>query len=250
MQIQIVLPPRIGDTILSLPALYTFAHLIKTQAPHFKVQLLSSKAMLPILTKLNIFPVSELNLNAKIKSWFQTPEYSIFFNNSENIIGLLSKHSLGERLKRFYNNYTTDIQSLSINQVASLLPKELFNNLNGLSLASKRYFGFLLHYFSSSEIVTSYEASKDWPKLSIDSSTKVLPQKYFTLCLEAANNKTKNKDRAWSKDLFLKVTSGIHQKYGLEVVLLGISTDAVTNAPYSHISYGLFSLYYLYFCVT
>jgi hypothetical protein len=253
MKIQLVLPPRIGDTILCLPALYTFANLIKTQAHNFQVQLLCSKVMLPILTKLNIFPVTQLNLSAKINSWFQRPEQTFFFNNSTDIIGLFSQHSFGERLdKRFYNNYKTDIQSLSIDKVANLLPKELFDNLDGLSLASKRYFGFLLTHFSSlasgqtcfsiTEILTAYNASKDCPVLSLGKSVQAPNKKYFTLCLEAANNKAKNKNRAWPKELFLKAALAIYQMYNLEVVLLGTSTEPIEAASHIHDYRGKFSL--------
>jgi len=88
-KIDIILPNRIGDSIMSLPSILCLKQLLESSNPdnYPKVTLFSSNDLTDVFQALNIFEVKRMSLKAKMKSWFKPADLAFFlYTSSKNMM--------------------------------------------------------------------------------------------------------------------------------------------------------------------
>lgn len=246
-KIDIVLPHRIGDSIMSLPSLLCLKQLFESYdsadydgSPLRKITLFSSNDMTEAFQSLNIFDVKQMSINTKIKSWFSPADLAFFLYTSSKNMGFRSKISYGEvNPHKKYARYSINRPYLSLSPDIDGMPQNLISFLKdnfGLSNCSIRSFWICLDLgFSDRQIIDTFDLSPDSLNLSLDITLKppLVNINYLVFCMEAAYGKTKDTDRRWKEEYFYALAEKAHENYNLDSVFIGIDKSIpVPQNPY------------------
>lgn len=228
--IDIVLSNRIGDSILTLPALICLKQMTEN-SKNYNIRVLSTNIMTKLYQKLDIFEFIQMNVIAKAVSMINKPDKVLFLQASAKTNGFTGKLTYGKNfLKDRY-----DINLPYLKEGTQELSPALYEFLTSeckLSPASARYFGICNTLgFSSEEIIETFKFNNDVFKLKQTySNKKMLFGKYVTFCLEAGNNKEHCKRRRWDESNYFDIAEFLYSKYKISSVFIGKSDSPVIPA--------------------
>ncbi|MDD2272996.1 MAG: glycosyltransferase family 9 protein [Desulfuromonadaceae bacterium] len=251
-KIEIVLPNRIGDTILTLPAIVCLKQLREKYAStHLEYELITSLPLTEILQALNLFKVKRMTLCSKTKSWLAPADKTFFLSTTTGSMGYHSKESHGLRLpNKKHIIYSVNMPYLSIPHAESILPEQLVKFLKSefeFTSAKTRHFGICLEMgYTVEQIIETFRF--DAEKLAINNVffewKPPISEKYLVFCMEAASGHLKNNsDRLWDKECFFDLAERAYAKHGIHAAFIGISNlSKLPEAPYFHDYRGKLSL--------
>jgi ADP-heptose:LPS heptosyltransferase len=232
-KVHIILPNRIGDSILTLPSLLCLNTLLnRYQDRSFDINVYSH---FPITKLFNALDLDRLKFNffdisSKFRSWINPPDKAFFLSTTTRNLGHHSKISYGLHIpNKKLLRYTVNLPYLHVSMTDKLLPKELLDFLKNnftLPTYSLRHFGICLELgFSVEQIVESFEFNIN--KLSPDyrqiASAPLLTNDYVVFCMEAAYNRRHASHRRWHLDGFFFLADKLYTDHGIESVFLGLA---------------------------
>jgi len=240
-KIHIILPNRIGDSILTLPSLLCLKQLLnKYRQYHVEVTVFSHYPLIRYFQALNLFEFRTFNLFSKFASWINIPDKAYFLSTTSKNIGYHAKTSYGLSLpNKKHVHYDIDLPYLSILQHNSELPDDLFYFLQSyysLPVYSIKRFGICLEFgFSVQQIIDEFR---------FDNSSLLTGKEYFdnepmfnseyvVFCMEAANNKRHAAYRRWNEENFFVLAEKLYADYGVESIFIGLKNQPrIMEKPY------------------
>jgi len=228
-KIDIILPSRIGDCILSFPALLCLKQLVdKFPEKNQKITIFSTSVLTEILKKLNLFEVKQFSNIQKLRTVFNPSDKAIFLHTTMDNHGFFAKKTYGININGKKISYQNDMPYLYVDQTHKYMPEKLFNYLKetfNFSTITISMFGMLLEIgFSLEEIIDTFkfnEASLNFEKEI--TSWKPEIQNYVVICMEAAYGSKGDADRRFDSKLYFEVARHIYEKFGLKSVFIGIN---------------------------
>ncbi len=230
-KIDIVLPNRIGDLILSLPAIICLRQLIERYgSDHLKPRLVTRLPLADVLQALNLFEVLPMNAKTKIKSWLRPAGKAFFLSTTSKNIGYHAKVSCGKQLSnKKLIRYSVNLPYLS-SDPDHFYPKELVNFLKGtiqLPGYAIRHFGICLELgYTVEQILETFRFDETHLALADDffGSGPELNSRYLVFCMEAAYGRTKhNSDRRWNEECYFELADRAHDLHKVTSVFVGIN---------------------------
>jgi Glycosyltransferase family 9 (heptosyltransferase) len=235
--IELVLPNRIGDAILSLPAVVALKQLQTAYGPvDQNVNLYAPSPLLEVIRSCNLFETRLLTPGVKFHSWIKPANQAFFLCASSEYIGLRARKTYGQRIPgKWYLNYDVHMPYMVIEACEDSMPPELVGFLQekfGFSLASIRHFGICLELgYSVEQLIAtfSFEPSHLHPHLSLlDSKLPVaLPEHYVVFCLEAGYGSRREEKRRWDPETYIALAEQVYREFQLPTVFLGLQTAPI-----------------------
>ena len=188
--IDIILPNRIGDTILSLPALICLKQLIQAYgADNLNISVYLLRDLAKILRPYNIFKIEQMNISNKVKSWLFPSNKAFFLCSTSETIGFHSKTSYGEVLNhKKYAKYHINMPYLCFYTMQKTFPTDLYGFLKdkfNLSVCSIRYFGICLELgYTVEQIKQTFNFSPEILTLEKDFSKQSSGMNYLVALLQ------------------------------------------------------------------
>jgi hypothetical protein len=243
-KVDIILPNRIGDTILTLPSLLCLKQLREKYGPaHREYRLVSGLPFTEVLQSLNLFRVVRMNKAAKIKSWMLPADKAFFLSTTSKNLGFHARISYGLRLpNKRYIGYSVHTPYLSFPEQETVLPEDLVSFLeSGFQFSSYtiKHFGICLELdYTVDQIRQTFRfdsASLSFPDEFYDWKSPI-KEKYLVFCMEAASGRKKhNADRRWKEEYFLDLAEKAYQKHGMMSAFIGIDDmPELPDRPYFH----------------
>ncbi len=240
-RIDIVLPNRIGDLILTLPAILCLKQLEAKYSSVREIRLFTHLPMAEIINALNLFKALRFDFTAKAKSWLDPSEKAYFLSTTGKNIGFRGKKTFGSILpEKKYLRYSVNLSYLSFPNPTSVLPGELAALLrDGFQLAdiSIKHFGLCLELgYTVGQIRETFQF--DSSSLSFDNDffdwKPPISSDYLVFCMEAASGRKKyNSDRRWKEEYFFDLAERSHREYGFQIAFMGISNQPeLPDRPY------------------
>ena len=241
-KIEIVLPSRIGDTILTLPAIVCLKQLKeKYDSDSFEYELITTLPLTEILQALDLFKVRKMTRWSKVKSWLAPADKTFFLSTTTGNLGYHSRKSHGLRmLNKKHIKYSVNMPYLSLSHTELLLPEDLVEYLKSefeFTRAKIRHFGICLEMgYTVDQIRQTFRF--DAESLSLNNAffqwKPLITSKYLVFCMEAASGRIKNNsDRLWKEEIFFDLAEMAYKKYRMHSAFIGISNlPAVLGKPY------------------
>lgn len=230
-KIDVLLPDRIGDSVLSIPAVVCLKQLIeKYSNESYTVRLISSSPMTPIFKALNLFEVKQLTPLLKLHSYFYNSDVGVCLYTSSKSMFYHSKSLCGEvypykkRIK-----FDVDMPYLDLNNMHKILDKKFLDFMHhekGLAYCAIRYFGICLESgFTPEQIMETYSMDKIEVGEFSDWKNPILDEKYFVYCMEAAYGTKNDKDRRWEPEYHFETAQEAAVRTGYKCVFIGIDNS-------------------------
>jgi ADP-heptose:LPS heptosyltransferase len=236
--IGVLMPNRLGDSILSLPFCLTLNHLLTANGQTGSLQLLIKNVFYPVYQgatfqkkQLCIQPVE---LKGKLKSWLSPYTILIHCANTSDYVGYRAGQHWGHPLaNKPYQRFQKEVGFIELEGTRRHIAAEFLDVLTGefqLSLAAASYFGFLLMLgFSKEEVFEALHflrAETRFPRLSwagLTSQNTSSP--YVTICMEAGYGSQRTQNRCWDRQDYLKLAETLYRKHGVQSWILGLETN-------------------------
>ena len=241
-KVDIILPSRLGDCIIAIPALYCLKELNDKQNK-YKIRLISTNALTKIIESLNFFKVIELNLTSKFLSWLNPLDKMISLLPSTKILGYKAKDTYGQNIADKIVKFDKDMPYLNVLLAESFMDSRLFDfllNEKNISTTGATYFGICLELgFSVDEIINAF---KSFSKNSVGFKKRItgwipdiVGKDYFVFCMEAAYGRKKDSDRRWDEDAYLEIAERVYNEYKMESAFIGLDSSLkLPDKPYFH----------------
>ncbi|MDD2338299.1 MAG: glycosyltransferase family 9 protein [Geobacteraceae bacterium] len=241
-RIEIVLPNRIGDTVLTLPAILCLKQLKeKYDSDRFEYELITALPLTEILQALDLFKVRRMTWCSKIKSWLAPADKTFFLSTTTGNLGYRSRKSHGLRMpNKKHIIYSVNMPYLSLAHMESILPVGLVEYLKSefeFTSAKIRHFGICLEMgYTVDQIRQTFRF--DAESLSLNNTflqwKPSITSKYLVFCMEAASGRMKNNsDRLWKEEYFFDLAKMAYEKYGMQTAFIGISNfPKLPEKPY------------------
>lgn len=241
-KIEIVLPNRIGDTVLTLPALLCLKQLTeKYDSDRFEYELITALPLTEILRALDLFKVRRMTWCLKIKSWLAPADKTFFLSTTTGNLGYHSRKSHGLRMpNKKHIMFSVNMPYLSLLHMESILPLGLVEYLKSefeFTTAKIRHFGICLEMgYTVDQIRQTFRF--DAESLSLNHTffqwEPSITAKYLVFCMEAASGRMKNNsDRLWKEEYFFDLAEMAYEKYGMQTAFIGISNfPKLPEKPY------------------
>ncbi len=232
--IYFVLPNRIGDAILSLPAILCFKQLNDLADLQVKreITIFPPDNLFEIIWSLKICKTLNLEEIIKVHSWFKPLEEVFALDTSSRSFGIRAKQIHGEKIKQKWSTqfYTKDLKYLDLAHTTELLDTELINFLTQekkLSLASIRYFGCILDLgYKVEQIKEVFAFDLNSLSFPIDGfngwEPNLAKNNYVVFCMEAAYGRKQEAKRRWNEENYFKLAEYIYEKHGLLSIFIGL----------------------------
>jgi len=242
-KIDIVLPNRIGDAILTLPSLVCLKQLRgKYGGFDSEYKLITHLPLEEILQALNLFKVSRMTLGEKINSWLTPSDKAFFLVTTSRNLGYHSRLSHGLSLpNKKLVRYSKNLAYLNYPYPEDALPKALVEFLKsrfGFACSTIRHFGICLE---SGYTVEQIRQTFRFDKTSLSPAGDFfdwkppVPSHYLVFCMEAASGskRKQNADRRWQEEYFFDLAETAFKKYSLQAAFIGISNvPELPDKPY------------------
>lgn len=229
-RIHIILPNRIGDSILALPSLLCLKQLLdKYHQDRVQITVFSHFPLNRYFQALNLFEFRHFNFLSKVASWINKPDKAYFLSTTSKNIGYQAKTSYGLRLpNKMHVQYDVNLPYLSMSQPDSELPGELFNFLQSnysLPAYSIKHFGICLEFgFSVEQIIDGFRFD-NYSLLTgrqFFNNEPLFPSEYVVFCMEAAYNKNHAAYRRWNEENFFLLAEKLYVDHGIESIFIGL----------------------------
>lgn len=231
-RIHIILPNRIGDSILALPSLLCLKQLLnKHKQDHVEITVFSHFPLSRYFQALNLFEFRPFNIFSKLASWINKPDKVYFLSTTSKNIGYHAKTSYGLRLpNKIHVHYDVNLPYLGISQFDSESPGDLFSYLQSnysLPIYSIRHFGICLEFgFTVEQIIDEFrfDNSSLLPGRKYFDHDPLFASKYVVFCMEAAYNKSHAAYRRWNEGNFVVLAEKLYVDYGIESIFIGLQS--------------------------
>jgi ADP-heptose:LPS heptosyltransferase len=230
-KIDIILPNRIGDLILTLPAILCLKQLKERYASDRReIRLVSPLALNNVISALNLFEVIRIDTRAKIRSWLSPADKAFFLCTSSKNIGYHAKVTLGRQLSnKKLIRYSVDLRYLS-EDPDTCHPQDLVYSLRHkfqLPNHAIKQFGICLELgYTVEQILQTFRydvTHLSFPDEFYDWQPPI-ETRYLVFCMEAAYGRNKhNSDRRWKEEHFFELAERAHQIHNVASVFIGIS---------------------------
>jgi hypothetical protein len=245
-----VLPNRVGDCILSLPAAATLALSLPAEAAH-PLTVHVSRPLKPLLEQLDLpWRVKTLGVGDKLATWLQPYDVLVHGMWSSHGQGFAARHQAGFKQpgKRFLP-YQQNLPFLALESALAELPPDLVTALHAdrttpgwLSVAALRYMGMGEACFGVAlpEWLSTYHHQVRprlvLPRLSVDhlpphvAHLVATGRPYLTMCLEAGYGTRRKAARKWPVDSWRALMHELLAAWpGLSLVVVGL--EGVPTLP-------------------
>ncbi|OGU60071.1 MAG: hypothetical protein A2X64_07710 [Ignavibacteria bacterium GWF2_33_9] len=226
--IDIILPSRIGDCLLVLPALLCLKQLVeKFPEKKLKITVFSTSVLTEILIKLNLFEIKQFSNIQKLRTVFNPSDKAIFLHTTMDNHGFFAKKTYGININGKKISYQNDMPYLYVDQTHKYMPEKLFNYLKenfNFSTITISMFGMLLEIgFSLEEIIDTFKFNED----SLNFEKEITDWKpeinnYVVICMEAAYGSKGDSDRRFKEESYFETSKYIYEKFGLKSAFIGI----------------------------
>ncbi|MEI8390329.1 MAG: glycosyltransferase family 9 protein [bacterium] len=233
--IDIILPSRIGDCLLGLPALLCLKQLVeKFPEKKLKITVFSTSVLTEILKKLNLFEIKQFSNIQKLRTIFNPSNKAIFLHTTMDNHCFFAKKTYGINITGKKISYQNDMPYLYVDQTHKYIPESLFKHLKDnldFSTCTISFFGMLLEIgFSPEEIIETFNFNED----SLDFEEEITNwkpeiQNYVVICMEAAYGSKGDADRRFKEESYFEVSKYIYDKFGLKSAFIGI--DNIISLP-------------------
>jgi Glycosyltransferase family 9 (heptosyltransferase) len=234
-RIHIILPNRIGDSILALPALLCLHQLFRKYPDNSaEITVFSHFRLVGLFRALELEPFRFRHFDAscKLLSWIRPPAKAFFLSTTSKNIGYRSKTSYGLPLSnKKLVRYTNTLPCLDGSRLEDALPGDLLNFLRteySLPAYSLRHFGICLELgFSVEQILNEFKFGGT-NLLRDDRYVDKAPlsaSDYIVFCMEAAYNRRHASKRRWHADGFFDLAAKLHADHGIESVFVGLQNQ-------------------------
>lgn len=225
---------RIGDSILSLPALFCLEQLNKKYNSGYSFKVLTRPLIHPvlksILAQLNSFECVPMSTAEKIKSFLNTPEQVFFLETTNENLGYFSKKSYGRtnRNKKFIK-FTNEFIYIVQERIRENFPQNLSAFLideKKLSMYSAAVFGICLEAgYSPEQIIEIFEFSPDSVCTNVFASQKFYNpyEKYIVFCMEAGYGRKEQKNRYWNEENYFRISRDIFAQFAVKSAFIGVN---------------------------
>ncbi len=226
--VDIILPSRIGDCILSFPSLLCLKQLTKKfPEKNLKITIFSTNKLTKIIKALNFFEIIQFSNIQKLRTIFNPSDKAIFMHTCMNNHGFFAKKTYGINITGKNISYQNDMAYLHVEKTRKIFPENLFNFLkvdNNFSTITVSFFGMLLEIgFSPDEIIETFKFNSNSLNLEKDiSEWKPKINNYIVFCMEAAYGRKVDADRRFNEELYFEVSKHIFKKFGLKSSYIGI----------------------------
>jgi len=227
--VDIVLQPRLGDAILSLPAIFCLQQLNIKYKKNLDIKIVSTfPGLAEVIQAFNTRKSTQMNMFQKVKSWFYMHDKAFFLAPTSKNLGYRAKETYGLfNPFRGYVKYTHDADYISFDKIDKIFPPELINFLREkfyFSTITISIFGICLDLgFSTEQIIDTFNFNTETFSLQKDLTSWKSPENYyFVFCMEAASNRKVDADRRWNEKNYLEIAEKINRYYGLESIFIGL----------------------------
>lgn len=226
--IDIILPSRIGDSILGFPSLLCLKQLLdKFPERKLQVTIFSTNKLTEIIKALVFFEVKQFSNIEKLKTIFNPSDKAIFLHTTMDNLGFFAKKTYGINITGKKISYQYDMPYLYVDQTQRYFPQTLFNYLKenyNFSTITISFFGMLLEIgFSFDEIIETFVFNENSLNLKEDVTTwKPKIDNYIVFCMEAAYGRKVDSDRRFSPESYFEISKNIYEKFGLKSAFIGI----------------------------
>ncbi len=225
-RIDFVLPDRIGDCVMSLPAILSAQRLLAARGQDLRA--LTPPSLFELIWSLGLFETVILDELVKLSSFLEPALRAYFLDTTSNNLFLQARERIGRYApQKPFLTYDRSLEALPLEQCQAKLDPSLFGFLHHekqLSVASIRYFAPLLDLgFSSAQIIEASQFSlSDFQfKASFNNWTPTIAHKsYVVICLEAAYGSAREQKRRWDESLFLALAEKLAERE--TVVFVGL----------------------------
>jgi len=228
-KIDIILPSRIGDCVLSFPALLCLKQLTeKFVEKNLKITIFSTNKLTEILQKFDLFEIKQFSNIQKLRTIFNPSDIAIFLHTCMDNHGFFAKNTYGINITGKKIHYQNDMPYLYVDQTQRYLPEKLFDFLKekfNFSTITISFFGMLLEIgFSPEEIIDTFkfnENSLNFEKEITDWKPEI--NNYVVICMEAAYGSKGDADRRFRSESYFEVARHIYEKFRLKSAFIGIN---------------------------
>lgn len=226
----IILPCRIGDSILSIPAIICLEQLNKKFNNDSKVKVSALPFLYRLLAPLKAFECQSMNFFSKVKSHFAPANNALFIETSSINLGYKAKNTYGltNPCKKF-QKYTYEAKYLKFENIKEYFQDKLFSFLReeyGLSYYSISIFGFCLDVgYTEDQIIETFKFSP--ADISSENYSgyynKDSDCKYAVICMEAGYGKKDNEMRIPDKKNYdyYEIAKRLYEDYNVKSVFIG-----------------------------
>lgn len=229
-RVTIVLPNKLGDSILSLPFMLCLRDLAAKFGPPGNVtEFFTYSPLVEVFEAVGITNVSQMNITAKMMSWLKPPDKAFFLVATSKNFGFYARSTYGLRQKnKWLVRLDHDLKCLKGEQLPVDLEQYLATECQ-LSRFSVRLFGVLLELgYSAEQIISTFTFSRKSLPVDYSGLTAERPVTgtYLVCCMEAACNRGRHNDqRRWVTDHYLTLANRVREQYGYGIAFVGIATD-------------------------
>lgn len=240
-KIDIILPNRIGDTILSLPLVICLNQLTAKYQDMREILVLPPPPLLKIISSFKLCKTKRLNYFTKFQSFISPADKAFFMMTTSQNLGYFTKKSYGEVFPhKKLIKYDVNTQYLDFEYAKNNLPSELYDFLRNkykLASCSIKAFGFCYDLgYTTNQIISTFDFDTDCINIHKELSNfnvKSLGNNYFVLCLEAAYGRKCDSDRRWEPENYFEIAENLYEKYKANAVFIGIdNTVTIPERPY------------------
>jgi len=236
-KIDIVLPSRIGDSILSIPAAVCLGQLNRKYAGDLRVRVITKPFLVKLFSSLGLFECRGMNFAQKTKSLVLPADRAFFVETTYDNFGFLAKQSYGTAnpFKKFlkfshqpiYHKFSASPFPATWEEIKNTFPEKLVGFLleeAKLPWYSACLFGICLELgYSAGQIIETYDHSKIFA-----ASDRISPQKkdddYIVFCAEAGYGRKHLNERCWDIDGYCEIAEKCAEEYGLKAVFVGMNS--------------------------
>ena len=227
--ISIILPVRIGDSIMSIPMLLCLKQLNEKYQSNLGIKVITRPFLHRLFSELNLFNCKSMSMFEKAKSILNTPHKAFFLETTNKNLGYTSKKSYGndnpcKKLLKF----SQQLPYLNFREVENHLPKELISflqNKYGLCFYSISHFGICLDLgFSVEQIINTFQLYPEIIDLK-NFQKPLIKGLYIVGCMEAGYGRKDNEHRFWEKENHYETARKCYEDYRIKTVFIGVDTS-------------------------
>lgn len=240
--VDIILPSRLGDCIISIPALTCLKTLNEKHNNKYKIRLVSANGLTNIIDSLDIFEIIQMNFFTKVLSWLKPSDKMISLFTSSKILGYKAKITYGCDIPRKLLRFNNQMPYLHITKTKDIMNSKLFNFLSkekNIPNTGISFFGICLELgFTPEEIIENFDFnlnSIEFKKELINWKSGLEAKNYFAFCMEAAYGSKKDTDRRWNEENYINIAKRLYDEYNIESAFIGINDSIkLPDTKYIH----------------
>lgn len=241
-KIDIILPSRLGDCIISLSAIVCLKQLNQLHNNKYNIRLVSTNALTRVIESLDLFEIIDLNLQNKIFSWIKPADKVITLLTSSKTLGYKAKESYGHNISNKAVKFDVHMPYLNVENTKEHINSELFDYLfieKNISTVGISFFGICLELgFTPEEIIKNFyfdQNSLEFRKNIIDWDSGLKADNYYVFCMEAAYGSKNDNDRRWNESNYFEISQRLYKEYNIESAFIGINNSIkLPDKPYMH----------------